>query len=77
MPDLMDVVSATLAETSAATRPVSLVSIELDRLQALQSSLGASGADAVCDQIGRMLQKILRTGDYVQRVSDGELVVVL
>ncbi len=77
MPDLMDIVSATLAETSAATRPVSLVSIELDRLQALRSSLGAPGADAVCEQIGQMLQKILRTGDYVQRVSDGELVVVL
>lgn len=77
MPDLMDVVSATLAETNTATRPVSLVSIELDRLQALQASLGPSGADAVCDQIGRMLQKILRTGDYVERVSDGELVVVL
>ena len=77
MRELFDVVSATLAETSATTRPVSLVSIELDRLQALQSALGPSGADEVCEQIARMLQRILRTGDFVQRVSDGELVVML
>ena len=77
MRELIDVVSATLAETSATARPVSLVSIELDRLQALRSALGPSGADDVCEQIARMLQRILRTGDYVQRVSDGELVVML
>ncbi len=77
MRDLLDVVSATLAETNAATRPVSLVSIELDRLQALQSAMGPAGADEICEQIARMLQKILRTGDFVQRVSDGELVVML
>ncbi len=77
MRDLMDIVSATLAETNAATRPVSLVSIELDRLQALQSAIGSVGANEICDQIVQMLHKILRTGDYVQRVSDGELVVML
>ncbi len=77
MRELLDVVSATLAEASAAARPVSVVSIELDRLQALQDALGPSGADQVCDQIARMLQAILRTGDYVRRVSDGELVVML
>ena len=77
MRELLDIVSATLAEASATTRPVSVVSIELDRLQALQQSMGPSGADAVCEQIARMLQRILRTGDYVQRVSDGELVVML
>lgn len=77
MPDLMDVISATLAETNATTRPVSLVSIELDRLQALQLAVGPAGADEICEQIAQMLQKILRTGDYVQRVSDGELVVML
>ena len=77
MQDLLDVVSATLAEASAAARPVSVVSIELDRLQALQDALGPSGADKVCDQIAQMLQRILRTGDYVQRVSEGEMVVML
>ncbi|HET7630945.1 MAG TPA: AAA family ATPase [Gemmatimonadaceae bacterium] len=77
MQELLEVVSAGLAEANAAARPVSVVSIELDRLAALRESLGAPNADQVCEQIARMLQRLLRTGDYVQRVSDGELLVVL
>ncbi len=77
MRELLNVVSGTLAEASATKRPVSVVSIELDRLQALRSALGPSGPDEVCEQIALMLQRILRTGDYVERVSEGEVVVML
>ncbi len=77
MEELMDVVSAMLAEASATARPVSVVSIELDRLQSVRAALGPGGADDVYDQITRLLERILRTGDYVRRVSEGELVVML
>ncbi|HVZ76596.1 MAG TPA: AAA family ATPase [Gemmatimonadaceae bacterium] len=77
MDELLNTVSATIAETTAAARPVSLVAIELDRLDALRSTLGSPNADELCEQVAHILQRILRTGDYVTRISEGELLAVL
>ena len=68
---------AELAAVSRASRPVSLVLIDLDHFKSLNDSYGHPFGDLVLQRVGDTLARATRPGDVACRYGGEELVVIL
>ena len=66
-----------LERARPARRPVSVLAGDVDRLQALNDSLGHDGADRVLIAIGELLDNATRRIDTVARIGPGVFGIVL
>ena len=74
---LDDRLAMALAHARRNDTPVSAVFVDVDRLKAVNDSLGHSCGDEVIRQMGVRLSHVLRDGDTVARLGGDEFVVIL
>jgi diguanylate cyclase (GGDEF)-like protein len=76
-PTLAAFLKFALAQARRRHEPLSLLSIEVDRLAAIRSLLGEQIADAAVTRVASAIRETLRASDVVARLDGGRLSVIL
>ena len=74
---LQESIDYQLSVTERTSRPLSLIMIDVDRFKSFNDSMGHAAGDAVLRMLGRLLNDIVRGGDFPARYGGEEFTVML
>jgi diguanylate cyclase (GGDEF)-like protein/PAS domain S-box-containing protein len=74
---LLDHLATALAQSRRRPEPLAVLFLDLDRFKVINDSLGHSAGDQLLVEVGRRLERSLRSGDTVARLGGDEFVMLL
>lgn len=75
--NLKELLAFEVTQTIRIQRPLGIIMLDLDHLQAFNQRFGYDIGDELLRQFGRLLQTMIRQEDRVYRIGDDEFILIL